>query len=303
MTIGSVSRNWLIVLNPKPNRQKQRWLQLLLRTLSQRQWSYRIYQTSPLLSENQFYFQQHQHEFTDVIVLGGDGTLHMAANCLAHSPLPMSFLPCGTGNDFARAWYQGCDRQAILQIALDGEPQAIDLGKINDRFFINVAGIGFDGAVVAHSKDQKSWLPQISYLWQAIKQLFGYHAAAITLEGGPDKLHYACQTPSFLLAFGNNRYFGAGMEICPHAKLNDGHLAYCHLQDCAAPQKISTLAKVFSGQHVNSQLATVGQLHSVTVTSIGLPMEADGEWLGYSPASIECIANALILRAAPRSSQ
>ena len=70
-------KHYLIVLNPLPNKQKKYWLTWLIDYLKQYQHTYYVFTTSPVLSDNQLFFQQHLNEYDEVIMLGGDGTLHL----------------------------------------------------------------------------------------------------------------------------------------------------------------------------------------------------------------------------------
>jgi diacylglycerol kinase (ATP) len=323
--MNKVLKKVLLVVNPMANKHKAAWQTKLIQALALRKWPYQLYQTSSCLIQNQAFFSDNLAQFSDVIVLGGDGTLHIVANCLAYTDVPMSFIPCGTGNDFARSWYGDLSDKQLLECVLDGQVNSISLGKVNQRYFINVAGIGFDGAVLQASQGRKSYFPKLSYLLQTLEHLWGYQGQVLEVSAlntcwveakdghksngelvhQPDcepepelpALIESCQRPSFMLAIANGQYFGGGMMIAPHANLAAPRLAYCHIQDCRWSDKLINLLRIFSGAHLNAPIVAAGQIHNgFKILTSGIPMEADGEWLGLSPAEITVCPNALKLR-------
>lgn len=155
-----MNKHYLIVLNPLPNKQKKYWLNWLVTTLKQQQHSYYIFTTSAVLADNQLFFKQHLAEYTEVIMLGGDGTLHLLANCMAYSNKPITVLPCGTGNDFMRNF--AYSKQQLKQLVQSDRVITIDLGRVNARYFINSAGVGFDAEIVERTKGNKGWLARLA---------------------------------------------------------------------------------------------------------------------------------------------
>ncbi|MBB1269198.1 diacylglycerol kinase family protein [Shewanella sp. SR44-3] len=325
----TILKKVLLVVNPMTNKRKAAWQVRVTTALEQRKWAYQHYQTSSCLIQNQAFFSDNLDKFTDVIVLGGDGTLHIVANCMAYSDIPMSFIPCGTGNDFARSWYGEISDEQLLECVLYGQVSSISLGQVNQRYFINVAGVGFDGALLQASLGRKSYFPKLSYLQQTLERLWGYqgqelevsavnaskneaknrlrsysksnsefdHKSACEREPELAALIESCQRPSFMLAIANGQYFGGGMMIAPHAHVAAPRLAYCHIQDCRWSDKLINLLRIFSGAHLDAPIVQAGQIHNgFSILSVGIPMEADGEWLGLSPAEITVHPNALKLR-------
>jgi len=84
-----------------------------------------------------------------VMAWGGDGTINEVASALAFQEVPLGIVPAGSGNGLARELGVATRPDRAIADALQAEPRPMDLGEVNDRLFVNVAGIGFDAYVAA----------------------------------------------------------------------------------------------------------------------------------------------------------
>lgn len=285
-----MNKHYLIVLNPLPNKQKKYWLTWLVSYLKQHQQSYYVFTTSPILADNQLFFQQHLNEYDEVIMLGGDGTLHLLANCMAFSSRPITVLPCGTGNDFVRNFdYSNTE---LKQLILSENALRIDLGKVNERYFINSAGVGFDAEIVERTKGNKGWLARFSYLYHAFTCLFFFKESLLTLKQGRHNINYK----NFLTVFANGKYFGGGMKIAPNAELNSSNLMRYSVEKTHLVKKLWALPKLYQGTHTKLSEVKEHAFTQLEVLTPGLPIQADGESAGYTPAVIEVAENALTIK-------
>lgn len=227
-----------------------------------------------------------------LIAVGGDGTLNLAVNAIAETQTVLGVVPAGSGNDFARIWVTGLKAEDIVEAALNGSAISIDLGQINDRYFLNIAGIGFDAHMVHHIK-HKTWPRAPRYILHALALLPFYRAREIAIEEASAKVNSGRQPRSFMLSIGNGRYFGSGMPITPHARLNDGVLAYCHIKERFRIATIWCLLRMLFRRHLHAAQVKSGQLERIEVSTAGLPMQADGEYIGTTPAAIRVRPGAL----------
>ncbi|WP_194755522.1 diacylglycerol/lipid kinase family protein [Aliidiomarina indica] len=299
------ARHILLLINPASSRYRRQVVDALMAELEQRVIPFVRLETHQHIKQtmNAVEEQLRAHAVSDVIVVGGDGTLHQAVNALAGYRLPIGYIPCGTGNDFARGYFGKTFKQQSLetwvQQAIGGDIHAIDLGQINQRYFINVAGVGFDGDVVRHMKGRKGWFPRLSYLFAAVRTLMRAKDHTIELSGSSQKLLALSSRPCFMLNFANGPYFGNGMKIAPHAQVNDGVLAYCFVEHVGFFRKLRALTKIYRGKHVDFSQVHCGQLHALQVQTVGLPIEVDGEYLGETPAFVRTIPAACLVRGRP----
>lgn len=292
------SRKVLIFLNPLASKRRQLLLNTLIHELDARDIPYAHFETFPDVKKTIEAIPSSVVDCTEVVVLGGDGTLHQAANALIGYRLPIGYIPCGTGNDFARGWFSIMQRspQEWVQQALDAPAEVIDVGQAGSRYFVNVAGIGFDGELVKRIGNKKFVWPRFSYLLAALRAISGYRARSFALSGSNTKVMALAQRPGFLLALANNQYFGAGMHIAPHAKVDDGTLAYCFIEKCSWLSRFKNLKRVGKGTHCSHAQVHCGQLHAVQIQTPNLPVQADGEYIGDTPMIIRTIPAAIQLR-------
>ncbi|MBX3539528.1 MAG: lipid kinase YegS [Chelatococcus sp.] len=183
----------------------------------------------------------------DVIVAGGgDGTVNevFSAGLAARPPERCSFgiLPLGTANDFARsAGIPVTDMTAALRIAAESRAHVIDVGRINERNFINVMTGGFGSRVTVETDPElKRRLGGLAYVLTGLtrfRELSSnngrFHAEGFSWEG------------RFLaLAIGNGRQAGGGIPLCPDALIDDGLLDLMILPELDAEERFDALARL-----------------------------------------------------------
>jgi lipid kinase YegS len=162
-----------------------------------------------------------------VIAGGGDGTVNEVAVGLADAvpggnPLPsLAILPLGTANDLARACKIPLDPFAALQLAVTGRTAEVDLGRANQRWFVNVATGGFGAQVtVATPNALKKILGAAAYLVTGLTHFTSIRPAQARFRGPG----FQREGAFWVLAVGNGRQAGGGHQLCPEAMLNDGLL-------------------------------------------------------------------------------
>jgi diacylglycerol kinase (ATP) len=165
-----------------------------------------------------------------VLAWGGDGTVNEIGSALAHTETALGLIPAGSGNGLAGALDVPRDPRRALAIALGDGTLAVDVGRLGNRRFFNVAGVGFD-AHVARLFNQREMGRRGRWPYVAIGVREGCRYVGqdyrVTLDGdsgqGPLK--------ALLIAFANGREYGMGMQIAPGAKLDDGLLEACIVED------------------------------------------------------------------------
>ncbi|MEW6307974.1 MAG: diacylglycerol kinase family protein [Bacillota bacterium] len=226
-----------------------------------------------------------------VASVGGDGTLHEVVNGLVGGRATLGVVSCGTGNDFARTLGLPVDPLHALEVVLSGVRRRLDLGRVNDRYFINVAGVGFDAeACVRVNRYSKRITGKLPYLAAVLATLASYRCAPaeLVIDGVP------MQADVFLVSVGNGKYYGSAMMMCPGAEMDDGLLDVVVGDGVGRLEALRLLPKVYSGTHVSHRKVKVYRAKEISVRPQSpLSVQADGEVIGRTPAVFSVAPGAL----------
>ncbi|MGQ9478096.1 MAG: diacylglycerol/lipid kinase family protein [Candidatus Bipolaricaulia bacterium] len=248
--------------------------------------------------------------YQTVVALGGDGTVNEVINGLmaegAVDPeVALGIIPGEKGNDLARTLGIPFDYAKACRKLLKGKPVPLDLGKITythhgseaRRYFINIAGLGFDGEVVRRVTLRLRGLsnPKIRYLSGLLLTLATYKSreARITLDGKE------LSQRAFTIVVCNGRYFAGGMEIAPQAEPNDGLFDLIVIGDFAKWELLANLSRAYRGTHLFHPKVKLYRAKEIKVwteaqeAGEGMLLQADGELLGETPANFELIPGAI----------
>lgn len=234
--------------------------------------------------------------YDTIVAVGGDGTVHEVVNGIMgaggpHRPA-LAIIPGGTGNDFARAVGVPRDPMAAGRLLLgSGTRRRVDLGRVNDRYFVGISGVGFDAEVAAKVNGWPKWIGGTTlYLAAILTMLAAYRPVPTRLwiDGDDQEL------PLFLLAAANTPWYGGGMYMAPHARPDDGRLEVITAWDLGKLETLRLLPKVFSGAHLGHPKVAHRAAREVRVESrIPLAIHADGETVGRVPAVFQAVPGAL----------
>lgn len=222
-----------------------------------------------------------------VTVVGGDGTVHEVLNGLLSAPgtahPAMAVIPGGTGNDFARGIGLPKDMVTAARLLLDGaQRRRVDVGKVNDRYYGTISGVGFDAEVAAEVNRWPKWVAgTVVYTAGILKKLITYRCAParITIDGE------VLDLSMFLLAAANTSWYAGGMYMAPPARPDDGRLEVIIARDFTKVETLQVLPRVFSGGHLAHPKVSHRPGEEIRVESeIPLAIHADGETVGRVPA-------------------
>lgn len=157
--------------------------------------------------------------FTDVVMIGGDGTINQVTGALQNIPVRFGIIPMGSGNGLARAAGIPTKPQEALALIFAGKSQKIDAFLINNQYSCMLSGLGFD-AQVAHDFADKSTRGLVRYTQQSIINYFKAHPYQFEIV--LDKFSFF--TDAFFISIANSNQFGNNFTIAPNASLNDGLL-------------------------------------------------------------------------------
>jgi diacylglycerol kinase (ATP) len=232
-----------------------------------------------------------------VVIAGGDGTLNAAAPGLLKSALPLGIVPAGTANDLARTLGIPDDPVKALDIIARGEERRVDIGRVNDHLFFNVASIGLSVALArAISRQTKRRFGRLSYALAALRVLSRARpfSALIVSEGD------IARVKTFQVAVGNGRYYGGGNAVDKSAEIDDGRLDLYSLE-IANIWKLAWMAPSFrAGKHgAFEEVRAVRGRNFEIHTRRPRRVNADGEILTTTPARFSVIPGAIRVFAPP----
>jgi len=214
------------------------------------------------------------------VAVGGDGTVNEVMNGLQGTDKHLGIIPCGTGNDFARSLKLPKDPVEALGQLLDGGVVEIDLGQVNDHFFINIASIGLDAEIAEYTNRIKKWLKgTYAYIVALINVLVSYCPMTVQLATGDEVKEYRVM----LLALCNGNYYGGGMEIAPGAKVDDGLLDICLIKAMSKLKLLLVFPTVFKGTHTAFREVEIFRRREMTISSdTPFKINVDGEIVSCS---------------------
>lgn len=249
-----------------------------------------------------------QSGFRHIIAVGGDGTNHEVTNGILQQDLIPSrdifytLLPVGTGNDWIRTHRIPRQLDAWLDMLEEGFLTVQEVGLVryrleneqSQRYFVNVAGMAYDGFVVHYGEKWKAWIRnRFFYLLLILRCLFLYRLTGGIILADDKRI----ENRFYTINIGICRFSGGGMQLVPQADPRDGQLALTYAGPVSKMGVILNTWRFYNGSIGRHPKIELLQARTVEVGSLpgekGIPLEADGEFLGYSPAAFSLVPAAL----------
>ncbi len=241
-----------------------------------------------------------------LIAVGGDGTIHEVLNGMMNDTGPLEpgivlgIIPGGSGSDFVRTF--GLPREpedAVTHLSGDNH-FVVDAGRVTYqqdgvkkvRYFANIAEAGLGGEVVRRAARLPRFLGRVRYLLSFWLTLGRFHKS----DGRVFFTNRTFEGNITNLVVANGQFFGGGMRIAPKAHPGDGKFDVL-IQKGTKRDYIAGITKVFKGEHLPSPaIKEFMDSHVEVETNIPLQIEADGEVLGFTPATFDIVPNAYRLK-------
>ena len=223
-----------------------------------------------------------------VIVVGGDGMVHLAIQELAGSDVPLILIPAGTGNDFARTMNLDlASPVAALSYSLTHPPTSVDLGRVNGRYFAEILSTGFD-SMVNERANQMRIRSKIKYDLAMLLELPVFKPLEYEINVDGERI----TTRAMLIAIANGISYGGGMKICPNSDIRDGLFDLLILEPVSKFEFLKVFPRVFKGTHVTHPKVKILQGRKISIESKAIAY-ADGERIGPLPITTEIVPGAL----------
>lgn len=301
--------SWFIIINPTAGGGR-----------SQKKWGAVQRQLNALGFDFDYAFTTHRHHaialarqavlqgYRCIAAMGGDGTAHEVVNGICQqtqvpsADIVFALLPVGTGNDWIKTHGLPKDCKAVLRLMQAERTLLHDIGHIHyydtkglpqRRYFLNVAGLGYDAFVTQISQEKRLWgSTSLTYFYLILSSLLRYRTTRMRVTMDHELLEGAI----YSLAIGLGRYNGGGAQFVPHALPDDGLFALTAFKDIAAWEVVLQTPKFYNGTITTYPKAVARQVATVHIESLdAIPtlLEADGEYLGQTPAQFTLLPQAL----------
>jgi diacylglycerol kinase (ATP) len=224
-----------------------------------------------------------------LVVVGGDGMVHLALPAVVGTGTPLGVIPAGTGNDQAReyGWPRKSPERAADVIA-DGHTRAIDLGRAvtadgRETCFGSVLATGFDSLVSDRTNRMRWPHGRTRYNVAMLAEFVNLRPLPFVLTFAEGRV---TERDLLLVAVGNTRSYGGGMRICPGADPGDGLLDVTIGAAAPRRQVLRQMPRVYRGTHVRQRQVEVVRTTGLRIESPGINAYADGDYLGPLPVDV-----------------
>ncbi|MCD6565837.1 MAG: diacylglycerol kinase family lipid kinase [Bacteroidales bacterium] len=303
MSVFNLKEKYLVIVNPNAGKCK-----------GKKDWE----KISGLLKKEGFVFEpvftkQRHHAvelsreniekgYRKIIVVGGDGTMNEVVNgVFGQKKVPVSeiilgMITVGTGNDWGRMFDIPVNYTEAVSTIKKGTTFMQDAGlvkyytgeKRESRYFINIAGLGFDALVVEKTNRQKDRGRKgvLLYFWNILANLI-YYKFTIT-EITVDGQHVKNET--FTISIGIGKYTGGGMMQTPNAIPDDGLFDLTVIKKMRKGEIIRSLKRLYDGTILDHPKVESYTAKKITINSEPeIHLEVDGESLGHSPIEFDIV--------------
>jgi len=309
MQIKAKHYSWQIILNPNAllHQSSQFWKKIETKG-KELQIDYLHHVTSTIDKAKDLIINLCKKGERHFIIVGGDGTLNIFLNAVKESQVDSSeiyaaLIPLGTGNDWSRTHGYSNSYLDAIDSLVKGNFVRHDLGLVetivNDqvvdaRYFVNIAGFGFDGAVIANaSKKSYKFFHKQMYLINLLKTLLAYKPQQVTLKSND----ITTAKNIFSIAAGIGQYNGNGMRQCPDAIPDDGLFDVVVIEKISILKVLMSIKNLFKGTHVKKlKEVSVSRTNYLEINTDPFILgEVEGEVLTTGNYRIRCLHAAINL--------
>ncbi len=226
-----------------------------------------------------------------VIAAGGDGTINEVIQELVGSETALGVLPIGTVNVWAREMEIPLNVAGAQNVLVHGKTRVIDVGKVNDRYFLLMVGIGFD-AEVTHAVEKKPMkrLGVVGYLLTGFWMNLGYENFATTLKFAGREV----KTRAIQIVIGNTQLYGGAVKFTWQARCDDGLLDICVVHKRSKLRRVLVLLDFLLHHERRQQWVDYETCDHIEInTSKPIAMQVDGDPIGHTPAVFTIVPHSL----------
>jgi diacylglycerol kinase (ATP) len=232
--------------------------------------------------------------YSYILIAGGDGTVDSLVNAMKQRNIniPIGILPVGTANDFGKFINMPSDIEEACKQILDSKPVAIDVGKINDKYFINVASTGlFTDISQKTDVNLKNTMGKLAYYFKGLEELPNFRKLKVKISS--KECDY--EGEMYLLLVFNGQTAG-NLNLATEAEITDGKLDVVMFKAIAIIELVPLFIKLLKGEHLDSDNVLFFKTDDVYIeSSEDIVTDIDGERGPDFPLRIQCIKGGIKL--------
>ena len=232
--------------------------------------------------------------YSYILIAGGDGTVDSLVNAMKQRNIniPIGILPVGTANDFGKFINMPSDIQEACKQILDSKPVAVDVGKINDKYFINVASTGlFTDISQKIDVNLKNTIGKLAYYLKGLEELPNFRKLKVKLSS--KECDY--EGEMYLLLVFNGKTAG-NLNLATEAEITDGKLDVIMFKAIQIIELLPLFIKLLKGEHLDSDKVVYFKTDDVYIeSSEDIVTDIDGERGPDFPLRIQCIKGGIKL--------
>ena len=265
-----------MIINPTAGKKKmQQILERLKKVFEREKFAYDVHFTTHVRDAEEVARDLTSRGEQDIVVVGGDGTLHEALNGLVDpTNCRLGLIPAGTGNDFAEAAEIPLDVEEAAELIVRGETKETDYLEISGVRCMNVAGMGIDVDVLERCEKGKM-KGKLKYLKCLLQSVFNYKGCQVTFENDG----VVEEKKVLIAATCNGKQIGGGIQVCPAANIADGKMDVVVVEFLGSFFKlVGALTHLMKGKILEHPAAKHFLCDRITITpSVPQTVQLDGE--------------------------
>lgn len=299
--------SWLIIVNPNAGRRKaEKDWNIIENLLISEGFQFAYVFTKEKLHAVSLTSEYIQKGYRKFIAVGGDGTLNEVVNGIfsqkniATTEFTLGAITIGTGNDWGRMYNIPTQYSDAIKTIKKGKTFVQDVGLINyfdsneekQRYFINMAGMGFDAQVAKRTNRQKEAGRRggFSYLLNIFSALWSHVDKQVNIKIDSESFKFKM----FTMSVGICKYNGNGMMQAPNAIPDDGLLDFTVIKDITKFKVVRSVHKLYDGSYTALPEVKTFQGKEIEIfANKEIFLEADGESLGHSPFKFQIIPKSI----------
>jgi YegS/Rv2252/BmrU family lipid kinase len=233
------------------------------------------------------------NSFTDVWIVGGDGTLNYFFNKYPAIELPLVVFNGGTGNDVHSLLYKNKTFEEQLDTALSAWPKPVDAGRCNEKYFINGVGIGFEGAVAKSLTGKKKKPGKAGFMGAILRNVFFYSSKKYKTS----TVEYSGESRNLLISVMNGHRAGGGFHIAPSSAMDDGLLDVVMVDKMHPLFRLRWMPVIERGAHLGLPFIKYFKTEKIVISSdTMIDAHLDGEYYSARRLEIEVLPGKYFFR-------